>query len=113
MCPALAHDFKKEVCDGQSTFLGKAVGPCNFVNKFKDERGWIFFVRRGLGDSNYKTFFKKPGQNTEGHGYRNLPWRKSFREAQQVYRNLPWRKSFREAQEDLNKLALKKGWVII
>lgn len=96
MCPAMSHDFKKEVCDGHGTFLGKTVGPCNFVNKFKDERGWLFFVRKGLGESNYKTFFKKPGQKTEGHGYRNLSWQKSFR----------------EAQEDLNKLALKKGWFV-
>ena len=96
MCPAIEYDFQKDVCDGQGVFLGKIVETCNFVNKFKDERGWLFFVREGLGESNYKTFFKKPGQNSCGHGYRNLPWRKSFR----------------EAQEDLNKLAQKKKWVV-
>lgn len=97
MCPALEHDFQKEICDGQSIFLRKIVGPCNFVNRFKDDRGRLFFVRKGLGDNNYKTFFMKPGQK-----YSEGRW----------YRNLPWCKSFRIAQEDLNKLALKKGWII-
>lgn len=96
MCPALTHDFQKDVCDGQGVFLGKTVGPCGFVKKFIDERGWLYYVRGGLGDSNYKTFFKKPGKKTEGHGYTRLPWRKSFR----------------EAQEDLNQYALKKGWIV-
>ena len=94
MCPAVSSDFQEDICDEQTVFLGKTVGRCDFVAVFKDDRGWTFFVRAGLGENNYKTFYKKPGKNSGGHGYRNLPWRKTFR----------------EAQEDLNQLATKKGW---
>lgn len=94
MCPAQQYDFQKDLCNGETSFLGKLTGKCDFVNTFIDEREWVFFVRAGLGESNYKTFYKKPEQNTMGHAYKSLPWRKTFQEAQQ----------------DLNELALKKGW---
>lgn len=86
MCPALSSDFQNNICES-----------CDFVNTFRDERDWTFFARAGLGENNYKAFYKKPGKNSGGHGYRNLPWKESFR----------------EAQEDLNQLALKKGWQVV
>ena len=97
MCPVQQYDFQKDVCDSQTLFNGKPTGKCDVVNSFTDDRGWIFFVRAGLGESNYKAFYKKPGQNTMGHGYKSLPWKKTFQEAQQ----------------DLNELALKKGWKVV
>lgn len=81
LCPAVSSDFNNDVCD-----------KCDFIKKFKDERGWIYFARRGLGDT-YKTFFKKPGK-AGAHGCRMTNWRDTFQ----------------EAQEDLNALAKSKGW---
>lgn len=92
MCPATPSDFKEDVCNEQTVFLGKKVGCCDFVNVFTDERGWFFFVKAGKSGNTYRTFFRKPGMNPH------------------AYRNLPWRTTFHEAQEDLNQLAIKKGW---
>lgn len=82
ICPARYEDFKNGICKN-----------CDFVKKYIDKRGWIFFVRDGLGDSNYKTFFKKPDR-MGSHGYTGSKWHKTFT----------------EAQKELNEIALKKKW---
>lgn len=84
MCPAIYADFQneKEIC-----------AECDFLKTFTDERGWKYFVRGGLGESNYKTFYQKPNSNS-----------------QKGCRMTEWRKLFREAQEDLNGLGKEKGW---
>ena len=94
MCPATSSDFQENVCDGSATFLGRVVSSsCGFLKTFEDDRGWRFFVRGGLGESNYKAFYKKPGIKREkGCGM------------------VEWRKSFMQAQIDLNELGKKKGW---
>jgi hypothetical protein len=82
MCPAYGNDFKSTVCP-----------ECDFKIAFQDERGWIYFVRSGLGVSTFKAFFRKPGKSGS-HGCRMTEWRGTFS----------------AAQEDLNWLAKKKGW---
>lgn len=84
MCPATYSDFqtKGTICDS-----------CGFLKTFEDERGWRFFVRGGLGESNYKTFYTKPGSRK-----------------QKGCSMVSWRKSFTAAQIDLNQLGKKKGW---
>lgn len=67
--------------------------PCRFVKTYTDERGWFYQVMGGLGESNYNARYRKPGK---------LRWK--------CMANLPWRKSFDDAQSDLNALAKKKGW---
>jgi hypothetical protein len=61
--------------------------------QYQDERGWLYFVRAGIGGDVFKAFYSRPGSRKE-HGYRNLPWRHRFD----------------EAQKDLVELAARKGW---
>lgn len=84
ICPALYHKKEKT--------------PCRFVKTYIDNRGWIYFVRSGLGENNYKGFYAK---NIEDY-------RACHR--QHGMRSLEWRKTFDEAQGDLNVYAEKKGW---
>lgn len=81
MCPA---DHK--------TFAGKCDN-CNFAVTFEDDRGYRYFVRRGLGDV-YKTFYTVPG--------------KAKQRSCQVFKE--WRETFTQAQEDLNRVANERGW---
>lgn len=82
LCPAAYSDFQKNVCSD-----------CDFVKKFTDERGWIYFVRKGIGDTVYKAFYKKPDSNKEKGCIM-----------------VKWQPSFTHAQIDLNVLAKKKNW---
>jgi len=66
---------------------------CRFVKVFFDIRGWVYFVRAGIGSEEYKTFYRKPGKQSE-HGCSIFSWRKSFD----------------AAQADLNREAKKRGW---
>jgi hypothetical protein len=50
----------------------------------------------GLGESNFKARYHKPGKSD------SVGWK--------CMRSLPWCKSFDDAQRDLNALAKKKGW---
>lgn len=94
MCPAASSDFQENVCDGSTTFLGRVVSStCGFLKTFEDERGWRFFVRGGLGESNFKIFYTKPGSRKE-----------------KGCSMTHWRKSFTAAQIDLNELGKKRGW---
>lgn len=67
--------------------------PCRFVKTYVDKRGWRYRVMGGLGESNYKARYNKPGKP----GWKCMA-------------KLPWRKSFFEAQKDLNLMAEEKGW---
>lgn len=67
---------------------------CNFILRFMDSRGWIYFVRSGIGGDTFKTFYRKPNKPGD-HGCHNLPWRGTFD----------------GAQADLNRLAQEKGWI--
>ena len=61
--------------------------------KYVDVRGWRYQVMRGLGESNWKARYQKPG---------SVSWK--------CVATLPWRKSAEEAQRDLDQLAAEKGW---
>lgn len=63
---------------------------------YKDDRGWTYFVRAGLGLETYKTFYRKPDKSP-GYG-------------EHGYRNTPWRETAGDAQKDLDALALSKKW---
>ncbi len=95
MCPALSVDFKERVCDGTQDFMGELVSKCSFVVTFIDERGWEYFIRSGIGQKQFKTFYRKPGSAKE-----------------KGYSRVVWRDSFREAQIDLNELGSNKQWII-
>lgn len=81
LCPAVYKNFKTDVCDD-----------CDFVKKYEDSRGYIFFVRQGIGNV-FKTFYKKPNERKE-----------------RGCRMVDWQTSFVQAQIDLNALAEKKNW---
>lgn len=66
---------------------------CRFVKTYIDSRGWRYKVMQGLGDSNFKARYNKPGKS----GWKGMV-------------SMEWRKSFDEAQSDLNVMAKKKGW---
>ncbi|QNB48178.1 hypothetical protein BR63_19035 [Thermanaerosceptrum fracticalcis] len=84
LCPALESDFKNNVC-----------ADCGFIKKYTDERGWIYFVRGGIGGV-HKTFYRKPGNNKE--------------KACSIF---PWHQTFVQAQIDLNKTAKARGWQVV
>lgn len=60
---------------------------------YRDDRGWTYMVRGGIGQQDFKGFYNKPGKDG-WHGCRALPWRKTYE----------------EAQKDLDDYARKKGW---
>ncbi len=61
---------------------------------YQDSRGWIFKVMPGLGGSEYKARYRKPGK-TGWH----------------CVAVLPWRLLMMRAEEDLEAYAKKKGMV--
>lgn len=63
-----------------------------------DERGWIYFVRSGIGESSFKGFYAKNEQD----------YRVGIR--QHGIGALGWEKTFMEAQASLNEYAKKKKW---
>ena len=53
---------------------------------YQDKRGWIFFVRAGLGENNFKAFYTKTAEDYKSgirsHGVKSLEYRKSIKEAE-------------------------------
>lgn len=91
MCPRINSD--SPICPGIPGTPHPHPDPCLFVKKYRDSRGWIYFVRSGIGGATtFKTFYQKPGKNPHG------------------WKPVPWRNSFDEAQADLNREAEKRGW---
>lgn len=60
---------------------------------YRDDRGWTYMVRGGIGQQDFKAFYNKTGK----YGWHGC-------------RALPWRKTYEEAQKDLDDYAEKKGW---
>lgn len=56
------------------------------MKSYKDKRGWIFFVRAGIGGDTFKAFYTKSEEdlrkNGKAHGVRTLEWRTTKEEAQ-------------------------------
>ena len=90
MCPNVNNSELVQCPTGP---LKAEVTPCRFFKTYVDDRGWRYWVMGGLGESNFKARYNKPGK---------MRWK--------GVQKLPWRKSFDEAQSDLNALAKKKGW---
>lgn len=61
-----------------------------------DKRGWLYKVMAGIGPCSYKARYQKPCYDG------NVGWK--------GYANLPYRRSFADAQKDLDALAAQKGW---
>ncbi len=93
LCPN-RNDPQKVKCPPKP--FNPEVTPCRFIKAYIDKRGWKYKVMSGMGESNYKARYQKPEKRGDAG------WK--------CVRNLPWRKSFDEAQSDLNALAKKKGW---
>ena len=94
MCPNVQQN--RAVCPGLPGTPHSKESQCRFVKAYIDERGWKYRVMSGLGDSSFKARYQKP----EKHG--DVGWKGMA--------NVPWRKTFDEAQSDLNTLARKNGW---
>lgn len=80
--PVKKSNFYKDACPG-----------CDFIKKYMDERGWVFFVRSGIGENCYKAFYRKPGSKKE-----------------KGCSMVAWQPTFTAAQIDLDQLAKKKNW---
>lgn len=94
MCPNI--ELHKTICP--ALYHKKEETPCRFIKIYTDCRGWIYFVRSGIGESNYKGFYAKNEEDYKSE------------HRQHGMRAMEWRKSFDEAQKDLNIYAEKKGW---
>jgi len=92
MCPQ--KDNSSQICPGIPSTLHSEPTPCRFVKQYRDGRGWLYFVRGGIGGEEYKTFYVSPKSHRSGNGWRCVPWRTTFD----------------EAQADLNRQAKRRGW---
>lgn len=90
MCPNI-NEPEKTKCPPKP--FNSDITDCRFAKTYKDSRGWRYKVMGGLGESNYKARYQKPGKS----GWKCMT-------------NMEWRKSFDEAQIDLNAMAKLKGW---
>lgn len=90
MCP---NRNKKDNTQCPTGPFKSEVTPCRFVKTYKDERGWLYRVMRGIGENTYKARYQKPGKT----GWKCMV-------------KMEWRDSFDKAQSDLNALAKEKAW---
>lgn len=91
MCPNVRTP-ENDICPPDLLLHPKETS-CRFVKTYIDSRGWRYKVMSGLGESNYKARYQKPGKS----GWKCMT-------------NMEWRKSFDEAQSDLNSMAKIKNW---
>lgn len=91
MCPNINKDSK--TCPGIKETPHPEPDECRFVKMYIDSRGWKYKVMQGLGESNFKARYQKPGKT----GWKCMA-------------NMEWRKSFDEAQSNLNAMAKIKCW---
>lgn len=61
---------------------------------YMDKRRYLYFVRGGLGDSGFKTFYMVPG--------------KAKQRSCLIFKD--WRPTEEEAQADLDRVAAERGW---
>ena len=91
MCPS--DKPENTMCYPPKDFSDREVTECRFDKTYIDKRGWKYKVMGGLGESNYKARYQKPGKT----GWKCMA-------------NMEWRKRFDEAQSDLNAIAKLKNW---
>lgn len=96
MCPNIDEDIR--VCPGVKYTPHPEPSECRFVKVYIDNRGWIYFVRSGIGPDRFKGFYTKSIEDYKSgihqHGMRAVQWQNTFD----------------KAQSDLNIYAEKKGW---
>jgi hypothetical protein len=90
MCPQ--RGSSSNVCPGITETSHPNETPCRFVKRYEDKLYTSYFVRAGIGKV-YKTFWQLAGKKKE-----------------QGWRCVPWRSTFDEAQADLNREAEKRKW---
>ena len=66
---------------------------------YKDHRGWKYKVMPGISGTTFKGRYQKPDASGPNVGWKGM-------------RQLPWRKTAKEAQADLDRLAEKNGWEV-
>jgi hypothetical protein len=88
MCPQ--RNSASRICPGIPGKLHPDPSPCRFVKRYRDARGWIYFVSQV---DTFKVFYRKSGESCA-----------------YIWRPVPWRESFDEAQADLNREAEKRSW---
>lgn len=98
MCPNI--NLQETVCPGIKATPHSNPSECRFVKVYADDRGWIYFVRSGIGSDRFKPFYSKNKEDFK-NGRR-----------QHGMGALKWREKFDDAQSDLNQYAKKKGWKV-
>ena len=68
---------------------------------YKDKRGWLYKVRPGIGEDQYKVFYWKPRKD----GCLLVGWHAS--------RRFNWWPTRMEAEEELRSVALAQGWQLV
>lgn len=68
---------------------------------YQDKRGWIYFVKCGIGGNQFKGYYAKSIADYQS-GMRN-----------KTMKNLSWRDTKEEAEVDLKEYASSRGMVMI
>lgn len=68
---------------------------------YQDKRGWIYFVKTGIGGEQFKGYYAKTIADYQS-GMRN-----------KTMKNLPWRDTKEDAEADLKEYAIRHGMVLI
>lgn len=68
---------------------------------YKDQRGWLYRVKSGIGKTCWKVFYWKPRKD----GNLSVGWHGSG-----IFKWWPTRL---EAEQELRKVALERGWVLV
>ena len=96
MCPNINKN--SQICPGIKATPHPEASQCRYVKLYTDNRGWIYYVRSGIGQGAYKGFYAKNETDYKSgihqHGMRMLGWCKTFD----------------KAQSELNIYAEKKCW---
>lgn len=69
-----------------ATFVEAEVAMSTLIEKvYIDDRGWVFFVRSGIGGNNFKAFYAKNVEDYKAgyrcHAVKSLNWRNSIKDA--------------------------------
>lgn len=89
---------KTMVCDRCTYILGdfkKVCRDCKFLKCYVDGRGTVYFVRPGIVDKGFKTYYIKSGDRKP-----------------REYEKHSFQHSFAEAQSALNATARERKWAV-
>ena len=71
------------------------------ANMYKDERGWLYKVKSGIGEDQWKVFYWKPRKD----GDLSIGWHGS--------RKFHWWPTRMQAEGELRSIALAQGWQLV